>query len=213
MPDPVRSSARACDRFNCASSYPCSWSITGMLHVAGIGAMIHITAQMPVLVAIRVGQWKKICALHEYRLYRVEELTVSCKKSKRDRSFPQEHGFRSVLGARSCACFATMPLLIFKGLQSGDWANPVFKVETMPSSVGQTNSEEEVPSWPNTVKRAFHRSALTSAFCCAQSTVEKVLNGCGKASRNLLHWHSLEGFSRSITRVHFGFLLIALGKG
>ena len=145
MPDPVRSSARACARFNCASSHPCSWSITGLFHVAGIETMIYITAQMPVLVAIRVGQWKEICALHEYRLYRVEELTVSCKKSKRDRSFPQEHGFRSVLGARSCACFATMPLLIFKGVQSGDWANPVFKVETMPSRVGQTNSEQEVP--------------------------------------------------------------------
>jgi len=51
------------------------------------------------------------------------------------------------------------------------------------------------------------------AFNDFESTAEKSLNGCGKAARNLLHWHSLEGFSRSSSRVHFGFLLIALGKG
>ena len=69
-------------------------------------------------------------------------------------------------------------------------------------------------SWqPNTFKRALHKGALPIAFSCFQSTVEKVLNRCAKAARNLLHWHSLEGFSRPITRVHFGLLLIALGKG
>ena len=116
MPDPVQSSARACARFNCAPSYPCSWSITGLFHVAGIGAMIHITAQMPVLVAIRVGQWKEICAPHEYRLYRVEELTVSCKKSKRDRSFSPEHCFPFVFGAGAFTSFATVPLQVFRGI-------------------------------------------------------------------------------------------------
>jgi hypothetical protein len=184
-----------------------------MLHLAGIGAMIHITAQMPVLVAIRVGQWKKICALHEYRLYRVEKLTVSCKKSKRDRSFPQEHGFRSVLGARSCACFATMPLLIFKGLQSGDWANPVFKVETMPSRVGQTNSEEEVPRGRILLSEGTSKVRFNASVRWFRKYCRKNVEGCGKATRILLHCNSLEGFSRSSTRVHIGLLLIALGKG
>jgi hypothetical protein len=50
------------------------------------------------------------------------------------------------------------------------------------------------------------------AFNDFESTVEKVLKGCGKAARILLHWHSLEGFSRSSSRVHIGFV-DCLGQG